>query len=67
MLESAYMGFIFFVHRALFYCKACHDDITDPKRIKKCGCKKCKLLHKKHWLTLFDFINISSQTRVKQH
>ncbi|XP_044033652.1 calcium-activated potassium channel subunit alpha-1 isoform X3 [Siniperca chuatsi] len=29
------------VKRALFYCKACHDDITDPKRIKKCGCKKC--------------------------
>ncbi|XP_041671153.1 calcium-activated potassium channel subunit alpha-1-like isoform X9 [Cheilinus undulatus] len=28
------------VKRALFYCKACHDDITDPKRIKKCGCKK---------------------------
>uniref|UniRef100_A0A672GBW3 Calcium-activated potassium channel subunit alpha-1 n=1 Tax=Salarias fasciatus TaxID=181472 RepID=A0A672GBW3_SALFA len=26
------------VKRALFYCKACHDDITDPKRIKKCGC-----------------------------
>ncbi|XP_033975568.1 calcium-activated potassium channel subunit alpha-1 isoform X4 [Trematomus bernacchii] len=28
------------VKRALFYCKACHDDISDPKRIKKCGCKK---------------------------
>uniref|UniRef100_A0A671L9H9 Calcium-activated potassium channel subunit alpha-1 n=1 Tax=Sinocyclocheilus anshuiensis TaxID=1608454 RepID=A0A671L9H9_9TELE len=26
--------------RALFYCKTCHDDITDPKRIKKCGCKR---------------------------
>ncbi|XP_056285049.1 calcium-activated potassium channel subunit alpha-1 isoform X8 [Pseudoliparis swirei] len=32
------------VKRALFYCKACHDDITDPKRIKKCGCKKSKRL-----------------------
>ncbi|KAF3704334.1 Calcium-activated potassium channel subunit alpha-1 [Channa argus] len=30
------------VKRALYYCKACHDDITDPKRIKKCGCKKTK-------------------------
>nr|XP_043869562.1 calcium-activated potassium channel subunit alpha-1 isoform X22 [Solea senegalensis] len=30
------------VKRALFYCKSCHDDITDPKRIKKCGCKKSK-------------------------
>ncbi|CAG04818.1 unnamed protein product, partial [Tetraodon nigroviridis] len=30
------------VKRALYYCKACHDDITDPKRIKKCGCKKSK-------------------------
>ncbi|XP_008312725.1 calcium-activated potassium channel subunit alpha-1 isoform X7 [Cynoglossus semilaevis] len=30
------------VKRALFYCKACHDDITDPKRIKKCACKKSK-------------------------
>uniref|UniRef100_A0AAR2KI86 Calcium-activated potassium channel subunit alpha-1 n=1 Tax=Pygocentrus nattereri TaxID=42514 RepID=A0AAR2KI86_PYGNA len=28
------------VKRALYYCKACHDDITDPKRIKKCGCKR---------------------------
>uniref|UniRef100_A0A665X9J5 Calcium-activated potassium channel subunit alpha-1 n=1 Tax=Echeneis naucrates TaxID=173247 RepID=A0A665X9J5_ECHNA len=36
------------VKRALFYCKACHDDITDPKRIKKCGCKKSKTpAHKK--------------------
>uniref|UniRef100_A0A8C5JPZ7 Calcium-activated potassium channel subunit alpha-1 n=1 Tax=Junco hyemalis TaxID=40217 RepID=A0A8C5JPZ7_JUNHY len=30
------------VKRAYFYCKACHDDITDPKRIKKCGCKRLK-------------------------
>ncbi|XDV43984.1 hypothetical protein PO909_012356, partial [Leuciscus waleckii] len=30
------------VKRALFYCKACHDDITDAKRIKKCGCKRTK-------------------------
>lgn len=28
--------------RAFYYCKACHDDITDPKRIKKCGCKRRK-------------------------
>ncbi|KAI5103658.1 calcium-activated potassium channel subunit alpha-1 [Silurus meridionalis] len=32
------------VKRALYYCKACHDDITDPKRIKKCGCKRCVAL-----------------------
>ncbi|NXM02762.1 KCMA1 protein, partial [Tyrannus savana] len=31
------------VKRAYFYCKACHDDITDPKRIKKCGCKRPKM------------------------
>ncbi|XP_072247010.1 LOW QUALITY PROTEIN: calcium-activated potassium channel subunit alpha-1a [Leuresthes tenuis] len=30
------------VKRAFFYCKACHDDVTDPKRIKKCGCKRSK-------------------------
>ncbi|XP_066519905.1 calcium-activated potassium channel subunit alpha-1-like [Hoplias malabaricus] len=30
------------VKRALYYCKSCHDDITDPKRIKKCGCKRSK-------------------------
>ncbi|XP_068423695.1 calcium-activated potassium channel subunit alpha-1a isoform X2 [Clinocottus analis] len=28
------------VKRAFFYCKACHDDITDAKRIKKCACKR---------------------------
>ncbi|XP_053306474.1 calcium-activated potassium channel subunit alpha-1 isoform X18 [Spea bombifrons] len=31
------------VKRAYFYCKACHDDITDPKRIKKCACKRPKI------------------------
>ncbi|XP_072560053.1 calcium-activated potassium channel subunit alpha-1a-like isoform X8 [Paramormyrops kingsleyae] len=31
------------VKRAFFYCKACHDDITDLKRIKKCGCKRAKM------------------------
>ncbi|KAM4702524.1 calcium-activated potassium channel subunit alpha-1 isoform 1-T1 [Rhinophrynus dorsalis] len=31
------------VKRAFFYCKACHDDITDPKRIKKCACKRPKM------------------------
>ncbi|XP_028323996.1 calcium-activated potassium channel subunit alpha-1a isoform X3 [Gouania willdenowi] len=31
------------VKRAFFYCKACHDDISDPKRIKKCGCKRPKM------------------------
>ncbi|KAF3842026.1 hypothetical protein F7725_023977 [Dissostichus mawsoni] len=31
------------VKRAFFYCKACHDDITDPKRIKKCGCKRPRM------------------------
>ncbi|XP_036382648.1 calcium-activated potassium channel subunit alpha-1 isoform X11 [Megalops cyprinoides] len=33
------------VKRAFFYCKACHDDITDPKRIKKCGCKRLEEEH----------------------
>uniref|UniRef100_A0A672RQX6 Calcium-activated potassium channel subunit alpha-1 n=1 Tax=Sinocyclocheilus grahami TaxID=75366 RepID=A0A672RQX6_SINGR len=31
------------VKRAFFYCKSCHDDISDPKRIKKCGCKRTKM------------------------
>uniref|UniRef100_A0A4W4G738 BK channel n=1 Tax=Electrophorus electricus TaxID=8005 RepID=A0A4W4G738_ELEEL len=30
------------VKRASVYCKACHDDISDPKLIKKCGCKQSK-------------------------
>ncbi|XP_056616363.1 calcium-activated potassium channel subunit alpha-1a isoform X3 [Triplophysa dalaica] len=33
------------VKRAFFYCKSCHDDITDPKRIKKCGCKRIEDEH----------------------
>ncbi|XP_075894567.1 calcium-activated potassium channel subunit alpha-1a isoform X7 [Nelusetta ayraudi] len=33
------------VKRAFFYCKACHDDVTDPKRIKKCGCKRLEDEH----------------------
>ncbi|ODM90769.1 Calcium-activated potassium channel slowpoke, partial [Orchesella cincta] len=30
------------VKRAWFYCKACHDHITDETMIKKCKCKNCK-------------------------
>ncbi|XP_033835140.1 calcium-activated potassium channel subunit alpha-1a isoform X10 [Periophthalmus magnuspinnatus] len=33
------------VKRAFYYCKACHDDISDPKRIKKCGCKRLEDEH----------------------
>uniref|UniRef100_A0A672RQV1 Calcium-activated potassium channel subunit alpha-1 n=1 Tax=Sinocyclocheilus grahami TaxID=75366 RepID=A0A672RQV1_SINGR len=33
------------VKRAFFYCKSCHDDISDPKRIKKCGCKRIEDEH----------------------
>ncbi|XP_046689760.1 calcium-activated potassium channel subunit alpha-1a isoform X28 [Silurus meridionalis] len=40
------------VKRAYFYCKACHDDITDPKRIKKCGCKKLIYFEDEHPSTL---------------
>ncbi|XP_035256018.1 calcium-activated potassium channel subunit alpha-1a isoform X24 [Anguilla anguilla] len=40
------------VKRAFFYCKACHDDITDPKRIKKCGCKRLIYLEEEHPSTL---------------
>ncbi|XP_076855996.1 calcium-activated potassium channel subunit alpha-1-like isoform X2 [Brachyhypopomus gauderio] len=28
------------VKRASVYCKACHDDISDPRLIKKCACKQ---------------------------
>uniref|UniRef100_A0A6Q2Z5L1 Calcium-activated potassium channel subunit alpha-1 n=1 Tax=Esox lucius TaxID=8010 RepID=A0A6Q2Z5L1_ESOLU len=40
------------VKRAFFYCKACHDDITDPKRIKKCGCKRLIYFEDEHQSTL---------------
>ncbi|KAF7220457.1 transcript variant X25 [Nothobranchius furzeri] len=40
------------VKRAFFYCKACHDDITDPKRIKKCGCKRLFAVEDEHPSTL---------------
>ncbi|XP_035389331.1 calcium-activated potassium channel subunit alpha-1-like [Electrophorus electricus] len=30
------------VKRASVYCKACHDDISDPKLVKKCGCMQTK-------------------------
>nr|XP_043901560.1 calcium-activated potassium channel subunit alpha-1 isoform X31 [Solea senegalensis] len=36
------------VKRAFYYCKACHDDITDPKRIKKCGCKRLIYFEDEH-------------------
>ncbi|KAM3863280.1 calcium-activated potassium channel subunit alpha-1a [Diretmus argenteus] len=42
------------VKRAFFYCKACHDDITDPKRIKKCGCKRPKYKYNGYVRSLED-------------
>nr|QBP05237.1 large-conductance calcium-activated potassium channel 1a [Petromyzon marinus] len=30
------------VKRAFYYCKACHEDVTDPKKIKKCSCRQCE-------------------------
>ncbi|XP_071419843.1 calcium-activated potassium channel subunit alpha-1 isoform X3 [Pithys albifrons albifrons] len=42
------------VKRAYFYCKACHDDITDPKRIKKCGCKRLARRRAKHLESMPD-------------
>ncbi|XP_072727407.1 calcium-activated potassium channel subunit alpha-1 isoform X4 [Mycteria americana] len=42
------------VKRAFFYCKACHDDITDPKRIKKCGCKRLATRRAKHMENMPD-------------
>ncbi|XP_066180208.1 calcium-activated potassium channel subunit alpha-1 isoform X4 [Sylvia atricapilla] len=42
------------VKRAYFYCKACHDDITDPKRIKKCGCKRLATRRAKHMESMLD-------------
>ncbi|NXX92218.1 KCMA1 protein, partial [Centropus bengalensis] len=45
------------VKRAFFYCKACHDDITDPKRIKKCGCKRRNFVAKtREAVTLFECV-----------
>uniref|UniRef100_A0A8C2A141 Calcium-activated potassium channel subunit alpha-1 n=1 Tax=Cyprinus carpio TaxID=7962 RepID=A0A8C2A141_CYPCA len=45
------------VKRALFYCKACHDDITDPKRIKKCGCKRTKSNYNGYIKSINDELN----------
>uniref|UniRef100_A0A8C7ZNM9 Calcium-activated potassium channel subunit alpha-1 n=1 Tax=Oryzias sinensis TaxID=183150 RepID=A0A8C7ZNM9_9TELE len=42
------------VKRAFYYCKACHDDITDPKRIKKCGCKRPKYKYNGYVRSLED-------------
>uniref|UniRef100_UPI00358DF9FE calcium-activated potassium channel subunit alpha-1-like isoform X3 n=1 Tax=Myxine glutinosa TaxID=7769 RepID=UPI00358DF9FE len=28
------------VKRAYFYCKACHEDVTEAKKIRKCACKR---------------------------
>uniref|UniRef100_H3CT88 Calcium-activated potassium channel subunit alpha-1 n=1 Tax=Tetraodon nigroviridis TaxID=99883 RepID=H3CT88_TETNG len=40
------------VKSIFYYCKACHDDITDPKRIKKCGCKRLIYFEDEHPSTL---------------
>eukprot|EP00063_Salmo_salar_P092763 XP_014067598.1 PREDICTED: calcium-activated potassium channel subunit alpha-1-like isoform X2 [Salmo salar] len=50
------------VKRALFYCKACHDDITDPKRIKKCGCKRSKNNYNGYIKSIKDNTHIKRST-----
>ncbi|KAI4883240.1 hypothetical protein NFI96_019734 [Prochilodus magdalenae] len=51
------------VKRAFFYCKACHDDITDPKRIKKCGCKRPKYKYNGYVRSLKDEVKPTFQNR----
>uniref|UniRef100_A0A8C2VVF9 Calcium-activated potassium channel subunit alpha-1 n=1 Tax=Chinchilla lanigera TaxID=34839 RepID=A0A8C2VVF9_CHILA len=53
------------VKRAFFYCKACHDDITDPKRIKKCGCKRLKVeARSRYHKDSFEFKNAAPNSRL---
>uniref|UniRef100_A0A3Q3CB15 BK channel n=1 Tax=Haplochromis burtoni TaxID=8153 RepID=A0A3Q3CB15_HAPBU len=35
----------FFFSSQVLFAASCHDDITDPKRIKKCGCKRLEDEH----------------------
>ncbi|XP_060712469.1 calcium-activated potassium channel subunit alpha-1-like [Hemiscyllium ocellatum] len=37
------------VQRANIYCTECHQDIVDPRRIKKCGCKRTHDNEKLHY------------------
>ncbi|XP_059497075.1 calcium-activated potassium channel subunit alpha-1-like [Stegostoma tigrinum] len=37
------------VQRANIYCNECHEDIVDPRRIKKCGCKRIHDSEKLHY------------------
>ncbi|GCC38361.1 hypothetical protein chiPu_0016875 [Chiloscyllium punctatum] len=37
------------VQRANIYCIECHQDIVDPRRIKKCGCKRTYDNEKLHY------------------
>lgn len=43
-LTAVIIIFRFFVSRAWYYCKACHEDIKDETLIKKCKCKNCKII-----------------------
>ncbi|XP_046689643.1 calcium-activated potassium channel subunit alpha-1a isoform X14 [Silurus meridionalis] len=54
------------VKRAYFYCKACHDDITDPKRIKKCGCKKPKYKYNGYGTSPADGATTPGKTGVQR-
>jgi len=40
--KNVMLNLVWFLCRAWFYCKACHDDIKDETLIKKCKCKNCE-------------------------
>ncbi|XP_067879335.1 calcium-activated potassium channel subunit alpha-1-like isoform X2 [Heterodontus francisci] len=40
------------VQRANIYCNECHHDIFDPKRIKKCACKRTHDTEKLHYAAI---------------
>ncbi|XP_038641559.1 calcium-activated potassium channel subunit alpha-1-like isoform X2 [Scyliorhinus canicula] len=45
LIQEQTLGFFiakkrYLVNRANIYCSECHADIMDPRRIKKCGCKR---------------------------
>ena len=37
--------FVIVFHRVWYYCKACHENISNEQLIKRCKCKTCKYFH----------------------
>ncbi|XP_071828785.1 calcium-activated potassium channel subunit alpha-1-like isoform X7 [Apostichopus japonicus] len=53
------------VKRAYFYCKSCHEDITDVEKIRQCTCESADFMHRRKGSTRRNLDLFKGKKRTK--